>query len=299
MWYSAKKESKIILVFALTLATLALSIAVDAGAKLFLVQIGEETSPKGTPAKSSFLYQLGKDGKILYKDVQEQVTKVYYLQNSNIDIYHYLNLIPITISFLLRWLGCTLLLRHHYQAKSGLTAIIWIILLLPLILYLVGKVPDMLDLPSDYAYRFYFRILFRIGTIGGSVLFGLAFYVVAKTIQSGKVKDYLATTAIGITLVGVSLSTSALQQTYGVAGHSLVLLSSYFFGIGLYCSGASVIHDYRIRQVIRNSTFDLLKGISAAEIQQKIRTSVLKIAISHSDHMIKDTGIVPSSQKIK
>jgi len=294
MWYSSKKESKIILVFALTSATLALSIAVDAGAKLVLVQIAEETSPKGIPPKSSFLYQLGEDGKILYKDVQEEVTKIYYLPNSSIDLYHYLNLIPITISFLLRWLGCTLLLRHHYQAKSGLTAMIWIILLLPLILYLVGKVPDMLDLPSDYPYRFYFRILFRIGSIGGSVLFGLAFFVVARTIMSGKVKDYLATTAMGITLVGVSLSTSALQQTYGVAGHSLVLLASYLFGIGLYCSGVSVVHDYRIRQVIRNSTFDLLKGISAAEIEQKIRTRVLKAAMNHSDHMIKDTGIAPS-----
>ncbi|MDQ5869547.1 MAG: ATP-binding protein [Thermoproteota archaeon] len=294
MWYSSKKESKIILVFALTSAILALSIAVDAGAKLVLVQIAEETSPEGIPPKSSFLYQLGKDGKILYKDVQEEVTKIYYLPNSSIDLYHYLNLIPITISFLLRWLGCTLLLRHHYQAKSGLTAMIWIILLLPLILYLVGKVPDMLDLPSDYPYRFYFRILFRIGSIGGSVLFGLAFFVVARTIMSGKVKDYLATTAMGITLVGVSLSTSALQQTYGVAGHSLVLLASYLFGIGLYCSGVSVVHDYRIRQVIRNSTFDLLKGISAAEIEQKIRTRVLKAAMNHSDHMIKDTGIAPS-----
>ena len=294
MWYGSKRESKIILVFALTAATLALSIAVDAGAKLVLVQIAEEISPKGIPPKSSFLYQLGEDGKILYKDVQEDVTKIYYLPHSSIDPYHYLNLIPITISFLLRWLGCTLLLRHHYQARRGLTAMIWIILLLPLILYLVGKVPDFLDLPSDYPYRFYFRILFRFGTIGGSVLFGLAFFVVARTILSGKIKDYLATTAMGITLVGVSLSTSALQQTYGVAGHSLVLLASYLFGIGLYCSGASVVHDHRIRQVIRNSTFDLLKGISAAEIEQKIKTRVLRAAMSRSDRMISDTGISPS-----
>ncbi len=294
MWYSPKKESKIILVFALTSATLALSIAVDAGAKVVLVQVAEEISPKGIPPKSSFLYQIGEDGKILYKDVQEKVTKIYYLPHSSIDPYHFLNLIPITISFLLRWLGCTLLLRHHYQARKGLTAMIWIILLLPLILYLVGKVPDILDLPSDYPYRFYFRILFRIGTIGGSVLFGLAFFVVARTILSGKIKDYLATTAMGITLVGVSLSTSALQQTYGVAGHSLVLLASYLFGIGLYCSGASAVHDHRIRQVIRNSTFDLLKSISAAEIEQKIKTRVLKAAMSRSDHMIRDTGISPS-----
>src|SRR6476619_5284813 len=294
MWYGSKKESKIILVFALTAATLAISIAVDAGAKLVLVQIAEENSPKGIPPKSSFLYQVGKDGKVLYKDVQEEVTKIYYLPSSSIDPYHYLNLIPITISFLLRWVGCTLLLRHHYQARRGLTAMVWIILLLPLILYLLGKVPDILDLPSYYPYRFYFRILFRIGTIGGSVLFGLAFFVVARTILSGKIKDYLATTAIGITLVGVSLSTSALQQTYGVAAHSLVLLASYLFGIGLYCSGASVVHDHRIRQVIRNSTFDLLKGISAAEIDQKIKTRVLKAAMSRSDHLIRDTGISPS-----
>ena len=88
MWYSTKKESKIILVFGLTAAALALSIAVDAGAKLVLVQIAEEISPKGIPPKSSFLYQIGEDGKILYKDVQEEVTKIYYLLHSSIDPYH-------------------------------------------------------------------------------------------------------------------------------------------------------------------------------------------------------------------
>jgi signal transduction histidine kinase len=293
-WYNSKNKNKIILIFALTSAALALSVAVDAGAKLFLVQIAQEASPLGSQPQSSFLYQIGKEGKIQYKEIGEQLTKVYYVPNASIDLYHYVNLIPITISFILRWMGCTLLLRHHYNRKTGLTVTMWVILLLPLILYLIGKVPDMLDLPSDYPYRFYFRILFRIGTIGGSVLFGLAFYVIARGIKSGKVKDYLATTAMGITLVGISLSTSALQQTYGVAGHSLVLLSSYLFGIGLYCSALSVIHDYSLRQVIRNSMVDLLKGIGAAEIEQKIKTHILKVALSRSDRMLKDTGIPPS-----
>jgi nitrogen-specific signal transduction histidine kinase len=293
-WYNSKNKNKIILIFALTSAALALSIAVDAGAKLFLVQIAQESSPPGSQPQSSFLYQIGKDGKIQYKEIGEQFTKVYYVPNASIDLYHYVNLIPITISFILRWLGCTVLLHHHYNRKTGLTIMMWVVLLLPLVLYLIGKVPDMLDLPSDYPYRFYFRILFRIGTIGGSVLFGLAFYVIARSIKAGKVKDYLATTAMGITLIGISLSTSALQQTYGVAGHSLVQLSSYLFGIGLYCSALSVIHDYSLRQVIRNSMVDLLKGIGAAEIEQKIRTHVLKVALSRSDRMLKDTGISPS-----
>ena len=215
--------------------------------KLFIVQIAEEPTPEGTPTQSSFVYKVEKEGKVQYKEIGLATTKVYFVPNANIDLYHYLNLIPITISFILRWLGCTILLHHHYHRKAGLTITIWLILLLPLILYLIGKVPDMLDLPPDYPYRYYFRILFRIGTIGGSVLFGLAFYVIARSINSTRVKDYLATTAIGITLVGVSLSTSALQQTFGVAGHSLVLLSSYLFGIGLYCSALSVVHDFSLR----------------------------------------------------
>ena len=293
-WFNSSNKNKIILIFGLTSATLALSIAVDAGTKLFIVQIVEEPTPEGTPTQSSFVYKVEKEGKVQYKEVGPVFTKVFYVPNGNIELYHYLNLIPITISFILRWLGCTLLLHHYYNRKAGLAIIIWVILFLPLILYLIGKVPDMLDLPSDYPYRYYFRILFRIGTIGGSVLFGLAFYVIARTINSQKVKDYLATTAMGITLVGVSLSTSALQQTYGVAAHSLVLLSSYLFGIGLYCSALSVVHDFSLRQAIRNSMVDFLKGISAAEMGQKVRTQALKVAMIRSDHLTSVTGITPS-----
>src|SRR5262245_28432253 len=252
-WFNSKNKNKIILIFGLAGATLALSIGVDAVGKLFIVQIVEVPTPEGTPTQSSFVYKVEEQGKVQYKEVGPETTKVYFVPNGSIELYHYLNLIPITISFILRWLGCTVLLHHHYHRKAELTLIIWLILLLPLILYLIGKVPDMLDLPSDYPYRYYFRILFRIGTIGGSVLFGLAFYVIARSINSKKVKDYLATTAIGITLVGISLSTSALEQTYGVAGHSLVLLSSYLFGIGLYCSALSVVHDFSLRRAIKNS----------------------------------------------
>jgi hypothetical protein len=59
----------------------------------------------------------------------------------------------------------------------------------------------------DYPYRFYFRILFRIGTIGGNILFGLAFFIIgrniitSKTVTTQKVKDYLTISAIGIIML--------------------------------------------------------------------------------------------------
>jgi hypothetical protein len=44
-----------------------------------------------------------------------------------------------------------------------------------------------------------------------------------------KGKDYLTIAAIGIATVGISFGASGLQQTFGVAAHSLVLLFSYLF----------------------------------------------------------------------
>ncbi len=88
----------------------------------------------------------------------------------------------------------------------------------------------------DEEYRYFFRILFRVGTIGGNILFGLAFFMVARRLMASKVKDYLILAGIGDTIVGISLSTSAIESTYGLAGHSLVLLSSYSFTLGLFSS---------------------------------------------------------------
>jgi hypothetical protein len=59
-------------------------------------------------------------------------------------------------------------------------------------------------------------------------------------VSAEKVKDYLTISSIGFILIGISFSTSALQQTYGVAAHSLVLLASYLFTVGLYSSAIAV-----------------------------------------------------------
>jgi hypothetical protein len=53
-------------------------------------------------------------------------------------------------------------------------------------------------------YRSYFRILFRAGTIGSSILIGLAFYLItrrtgeAMNVSAEKVKDYLTISSIGL-----------------------------------------------------------------------------------------------------
>jgi hypothetical protein len=170
---------------------------------------------------------------------------------------------------------------------------------LPLILYLIGKMPDILMLPPDYPHRFYFRILFRIGTIGGNILFGLAFFIIGRNIFSSKdpntdkVKDYLTISAIGIIML-VSFSVSALQQTYGVAAHSLLLLASYLFALGLYSSARSISHDISLRKSIKKSTVELLDNIGTAQMEQELKKRILKMVEDSKEKMEEETGISSS-----
>jgi hypothetical protein len=137
------------------------------------------------------------------------------------------------LPYVFTWLGVAALLRQYYKSVKPRKFPIkfWIVLVIPLVLYLIGS-GLIISLPADIPYRFYFRLIFRGGTIASSLLFGLAFYVTTRNVTSVKVRDYLTISAIGIIPIGIANEISALQQTYGVAAHSLVFLSSYLFVIG-------------------------------------------------------------------
>jgi signal transduction histidine kinase len=178
---------------------------------------------------------------------------------------------------------------------------LWIVLFLPLVFYLIGKMPGFFSGESlagiDEEYRYFFRILFRVGTIGGNILFGLAFFMVARRLMASKVKDYLILAGIGDTIVGISLSTSAIEPTYGVAGHSLVLLSSYLFTLGLFSSALSVSQDLKIRQSIRESAINeskLLSGIGSAQMVQELEKKVMAAARNKKEQLVEHSGVQPS-----
>ena len=82
-------------------------------------------------------------------------------------------------------------------------------------------------------------------------MFGLAFILMARRVPA--VKDYLIITAIGVMIISIAFSVTNLQQTFGIAAHSLVLLSSYLFAIGLYYPAISISNDAALRKTIRTS----------------------------------------------
>jgi signal transduction histidine kinase len=303
-WYKASNyKTPVVLFYAIAALTLAFSIGEDAGTKLLMVNVIQEKSPDGALTGSSFLYTSSEkyDGQLIFKEVKSDITTLYIIPNPYLELYNYLNSIVLPLGFVFRWIASTMLLRNIYQRVSKLPISIWIILFLPLILYLIGKMPGFFSGESltgiDEAYRFYFRILFRAGTIAGNILFGLAFFIVAKSLTSSKVKDYLIIAGIGNTIVGISLSTSAIEPTYGVAAHSLVLLSSYLFTLGLYSSAISASQDLKLRQSIRESAIDeskILVGIGSAQMIQKIETKVRSVVQNEKEQLVEHTGVQPS-----
>ena len=296
-WYKLSEYKNFtILFYGIAALTLGMSIAEDVGTKLLMVQEVEETTPPGAIIESSFQYKASDkyDAEVIRKEVNPDTTALLILPNSNLEYYNLLNSTVLPIAFVFRWIASTTLLRGVYQRIGKLPLSFWIILSLPLILYLVGKMPGFFAGESlagvDEAYRYYFRILFRAGTIGGNIVFGLAFFVIARRLASSKIKDYLIITAIGDTIVGIALSTSALEPTYGMAAHSLVMLSSYMFSIGLYICAISLSQDSSLRKLIRRSNIGLIDNIGTAQMEQELREKILKIVKDAKDKMEEQTG---------
>jgi hypothetical protein len=296
-WYKlGEYKNFTILFYGIAALTLGMSIAEDVGTKLLMVQQVEEKTPPAAIIQSSFQYKASDkyNAEVIRKEVNPDTTALLILPNSNLEYYNLLNSTVLPIAFIFRWIASTKLLRDVYQRIGKLPLLFWIILSLPLILYLVGKIPGFFTGESlagvDEAYRYYFRILFRAGTIGGNIVFGLAFFVIARRLASSKIKDYLIITAIGDTIVGIALSTSALEPTYGVAAHSLVMLSSYMFSIGLYICAISLSQDSSLRKSIRRSNIGLIDNIGTAQMEQELREKILKIVEDAKDKMEEQTG---------
>jgi hypothetical protein len=296
-WFKLNnKKNLVILFYGIAAFALGSSILEDAGTKLLLVDVVQEKSPPRAIVESSFLYKPSEkyDGEIIYKIVNSDTTTLYIIPKSSLALYNLLNSTVLPIAFGFRWIASTTLLRNLYQRVGKLPLFLWIIFSLPLIFYLIGKAPGFFSGEGlsqvDEQYRYFFRLLFRIGTIAGNVLFGLAFFMAVRSLVSSKLKDYLIIAAIGDTMVGISLSTSAIQPTYGVAAHSLVLLSSYLFSIGLYLSAISISQDNSLRKSIKGSMSDLIGNIGSAQMEQEIEKKVIKLIQKQRREMEEQTG---------
>jgi hypothetical protein len=314
-WYKVSRDRdrnthRLLLICGLAAVSLAAAMAFDAGSKMLLVRVVEEESPPGAIPLDLFIYKNDEkhQGEVQYKVVKADSTTLYVVPSSIRMIYQYLNgWIPITVSFVFTWAITTMLLRQYYQQRVGkiLPVMLLILLIIPLTLYMVGRTPELYSQFTgkiwrwdDFANAYLLKSIFRAGLIAGSVMFGVAFLVIARKIESIKIKDYFTIAAIGAMMMSITLAPSAQQQTFGVAGRTLMLLASFMLCAGFYLSAVHMAQDARLRKVIKASDGSKVFGTMAtAQLKQETEKRVLDIIEKEQEIIKKQTGIQPSLEQ--
>jgi hypothetical protein len=293
-WYTLSNKKLVVLLCFLTVLTLAIMISSDLALKYMITTRVEKSAP-GEVSREKFLYKDFEGGQLLKQDIEPDYTKSYIIPTQYSTPWDILTDYPGTLSIICRWGITAITLKHYNQNKRINRAVFWALISIPLILYLIGRSPDLFN----YSPEPWTRPLFRGANIALSIMFGLAFLVMARKMPA--VKDYLTVAAIGVMIIGIAFSVSNLQQTFGIAAHSLVLLSSYLFAIGLYYAAISISHDatllQSVKRSVRNESSDLLQSAGLAERKQSIEREVLKIAKNQSDNLFKQTGVRPSLEE--
>ena len=241
-------------------------------------------------------------------EVREHLTTIYpaFSSTSFVGTLNSLNVVFGIISFILVWISTTLLLRH-YSRKIGRVKY-WIIVCIPLAYFLSQFVPVFVDqiarpliTQSPILMSIVFTLIFTVSKPVGGILFGVAFWIMAKALKNTSViRDYMIISAVGIIMLFVSVQGSVIFATYppfGLMTVSFIGLSSYMMFIGLYSVAMSVAGDISLRQTVRKTAIEqsrFIDSIVTAQVEQEIEWRVLRVAKKHTSVLEKETGIEPS-----
>jgi hypothetical protein len=241
-------------------------------------------------------------------EVREHLTTIYpaFASGSFMGILNSLNVVSGIISFILVWISTSLLLRH-YSTRIGRVRY-WVIVCIPLAYFVSQFIPIFVDqiarpliTQNPIFMAIVFTLIFTVSKPVGGILFGVAFWIMAKALRhTSVVRDYMIISAVGIILLFVSVQGSVIFATYppfGLVTVSFVGLSSYMTFIGLYSVAMSVAGDISLRQTIRKTAIEesrFIDSIVTAQMEQELEWKVLRVAKKHTYTLEQETGIEPS-----
>ena len=134
----------------------------------------------------------------------------------------------------------------------------------------------------------------------GAILFGIAFWVLARKIEDRMVKSYLIICSYGIIILFAANQPIGLLLTayppFGLATVSFMALASFLVLIGIYSTAISMSLDSSLRRSIRKAAVDesyLLDKIGIAEYEREIEKRVIVTTNKAKDLVENEFGITP------
>lgn len=183
----------------------------------------------------------------------------------------------------------------------------WIIVSIPLAYFLSQFQPLFLysfadlRLSNPVLFGIIYNLIFSVSKPAGGVLFGIAFWIVAKNLTNKTVKNYMVISAYGMMLLFTANQPTSLTlipyPPFGLTSICFMVLAVYLVFLGVYSSAASVSEDSRLRQSIRKIALresQFLDAIGTAEMEQELQRRVIAIYAKTKYSMVEETGISSS-----
>jgi hypothetical protein len=209
-----------------------------------------------------------------YTDLQSKMSLIYEISEA--------------LSFIITWITLILLTKQYakkigkvkYSITLSIPMIYFLLQYSPLLLEQLGTL-SFLVMAEGSLFLYFYNFILNTVNVGTGILFGIAFYILSRSLAYNDLKYYLIVCGTGIMIIfssGVStIVTLAPFPAWAIISLSFVLPASFLFLIGLdsaiyYIASDTLIRRYLYRHRDQFELFQALGYTKASDIvEQKIR----------------------------
>ena len=224
------------------------------------------------------------------------------------------NIFPILsiLSFVFSWIASSIMLKE-YSNKVGGTIKYWIIVSIPLIFYisqffvqLNSQIIFQLTSSNITSFSITLTIIFIFSKLIGGLLFGIPFWIIAKTINNSAIKTSMTIAGFGFVFLFLTNQANGMVVTpyppFGITTSLFFGFSSFLLMIGFYCSAIYISENRDIRKLIKNDIlkYDLLSQMGSRFIEDKTISYINQIRKSTKNELFIDyPGLFLNDEDIK
>lgn len=213
------------------------------------------------------------------------------------------------ISFVALWIA-TVFLTNHYASKTKTKY--WIMVSLPIIyfasIYVISYLEQLhlleqLGVQDNPMYGYAYNLFLNTVRTAGGIMFGVAFFILSKTIIHDQLKKSIVIIGAGLVLLfganASSLIIMTLYPPWGILSTTFLITGSYLLIIGLDTAAFYLATDSSLRRIIAKSPqkeHDILKSLGYSEAQNIVTTKVKDLGSEVYDDIEFDSLFYISSE---
>jgi len=262
-------KSKVTIIYGIAIITIAIQFIFA----FFYIEINLSGKPEIiTPDRNPW-------ASYFYSDIQSQVFSIYQVAE--------------VLSFITVWIAAIFLTKQYiekigkikYIIIVSIPAVYFLLQFSPLLLQQIGTLSYLL-MEEGSLFLYLYNFLLNTVNIGTGVLFGISFFILARSIGYDDLKYYLIIAGTGLMIIFSSgLSTMLILAPFpawSIISLSFMLPGAFLLLIGLDSVTYYIANDSILRKFLfeKRNKFELLRALGSAEamtiFEQKVNNILQK-----------------------